>query len=150
MRRTVDAALDFGGRAGLAVAVVFVDDEFLRELHERFLGDPTPTDVITFDLDGGDTLAHPGDAVACEIYVSVDCARRVALRRKEPLERELALYLVHGALHLCGYDDHASADRRRMRAAEARVLKSLGHATRRAVRASSARMEQRRAASRRA
>lgn len=123
MRRIVDAALAYGGRAGLAVAAIFVDDEFLCALHERFLGDPSPTDVITFDLGASDAEA----GVACEIYVSVDCARRVARRRGEPIERELALYLVHGALHLCGFDDHARDDRRRMRAAEARVLKSLGY-----------------------
>lgn len=123
VRRIVDAALAFGGRAGLAVAVIFVDDAFLCALHERFLGDPSATDVITFDLGESDT----DDGVACEIYVSVDCARRVAQRRGEPVERELALYLAHGALHLCGFDDHERGDRRRMRAAEAHVLRALGY-----------------------
>ncbi|MFN0242705.1 MAG: rRNA maturation RNase YbeY [Planctomycetota bacterium] len=126
VRRIVSAALAHGGRGSLAVAVIFVDDEYLCALHERFLGDPSATDVITFDLGASDAE----DGVACEIYVSVDCARRVAHRRGEPVERELALYLVHGALHLCGFDDHERGDRRRMRAAEAHVLRALGYRAR--------------------
>jgi probable rRNA maturation factor len=117
----VEAALAFGGRAGIHLSVVLVDDARLCELHERFLGDPSPTDVIAFDL--GEDPYGP----AAEIYVSVDCALRVARERDESVARELALYLVHGTLHLCGFDDHDDEDRRAMRAAEARVLASLGY-----------------------
>jgi len=119
--RAVEAALEHGGRSGLEVEVLLVADATLTELHGRFLGDPTPTDVITFELGGG-------GGPEAEIYVSVDCARRVAAERGLEPARELALYLVHGALHLCGFDDHGAEDRSAMRAAEREVLERLGYA----------------------
>ena len=76
--------------------------------------------MISFDL------GEDGDGLAAEIYVSVDRARAVARDRGERVERELALYLVHGALHLCGFDDRSAKDRARMRAAESLVLEALG------------------------
>jgi probable rRNA maturation factor len=119
VRRAVEAALAHGGRPGLELSVVLVDDATLAELHERFLGDPAPTDVLAFDLgdDGGP---------AGEVVVSVDRARDLAAERGVGLDRELALYLVHGALHLCGHDDHDEAERAAMRRAEAAVLAGLG------------------------
>lgn len=122
----VEAALDHGGRAGLQVGVVFVDDATLCELHERWFDDPSPTDVISFDLAAGDGDPDPGGPQA-ELYVSLDCARRVAAELGGSPERELALYLVHGSLHLCGFDDHDPAQRARMRAAERAVLDGLGY-----------------------
>jgi probable rRNA maturation factor len=117
----VEAALNHGGRPGIGIEVVFVDDPTLTDLHQRALNDPTPTDVITFDL------GEDGGGPAGELYVSVDCARREAQRRDMPVARELALYLVHGALHLCGYDDHEDDERARMRVAEREVLAQLGY-----------------------
>ena len=122
VRRAVAAALELGGRPGTELSVVFVDDATLAELHARHLGDPTPTDVLSFDLGSG------GGGPEGELYVSVERAREVAGRRGQPVARELLLYVVHGVLHLCGHDDHDEEGRRRMRAAEARVLRSLGHA----------------------
>jgi probable rRNA maturation factor len=119
-RAAVEAALRHGGRWPAAVDVVFVDDETIGELHGRFLDDPTPTDVLSFDL--GD-----GDGPQAEVYVSVECARRVAAQRGAAVARELALYIVHGVLHLCGFDDREDAQRLEMRAAEAQVLAALGY-----------------------
>ena len=119
--RAVEAALADGGRPGLELSVVLVDDARLAELHGRFLDDPTPTDVMAFDL--GDEDGGP----AGEVYVSVERARALAAERGVGLDRELALYLVHGALHLCGHDDHAEEERAAMRRAEARVLAGLGY-----------------------
>jgi probable rRNA maturation factor len=114
-----EAALAHGGRAGVELGLVLVDDAALCALHERWMGDPSPTDVLSFDL--GAELGGP----AGEVYVSVDCARRVARERELDPVGELLLYVVHGVLHLCGYDDREPADRRRMRAAERKVLAHL-------------------------
>lgn len=121
VRAIVARALEHGGRAGVDLDVVFVSDEELAALHAEWLDDSTPTDVITFDL--GDE----GEGPVGEVYVSVDCARRVAPTRPVSVERELALYVVHGVLHLCGHDDVDPEERRRMRAAEAFVLDVLGY-----------------------
>ena len=120
-RAAVDAALAHGGRAGLAVEVVLLDDPSLAALHEQWLGDPSVTDVMAFDL--GDE----GEGPAAEVYASVDRARELAGQRGVDWGRELALYLVHGTLHLCGHDDHEDEERAAMRAAEAAVMEELGY-----------------------
>ncbi|MEM6571602.1 MAG: rRNA maturation RNase YbeY [Planctomycetota bacterium] len=123
-RRALAAALEHGGLPGLRVDLVFVDDAKLAELHGSFLGDPSTTDVITFDLrDGGVDVTGGADG---EIYVSVDRAREVAKERAIDVAGELALYVVHGALHLVGFDDRDPDDRARMRSAEAQVMGRLG------------------------
>ena len=110
-----------GGCPGGALSVALLTDRALARLHARYLGDPSRTDVITF---GGDA----GHALAGEICVSVDAAARRAGRDPGALSRELALYVVHGWLHLAGYDDRGPGPRRRMRRAEARAMRLLARA----------------------
>lgn len=120
VRRIVQGALEYGGRGEVGLSVALLSEPELCELHERFLGDPSPTDVISFDL--GEDEGPVG-----EICVSVDQALRVAAERGVRPQRELALYLVHGVLHLCGHDDHEDEERARMREAERAVLDRLGY-----------------------
>ncbi len=122
VRTVVEAALAHGGRPELEVAVVFVSDAELARLHATHLGDPSPTDVMAFDLGAA------GGGAAGELYVSVERARAEARLRDLPPERELALYVVHGCLHLCGHDDRRPRPRARMRVAERAVLTRLGFA----------------------
>jgi probable rRNA maturation factor len=122
VRGAVAAALAHGDRAGLKVDIMLIDDSALCELHERFLDDPSPTDVMAFDYTEGDGDAPDPQA---EIYVSVERARAVASARGVDTRAELLLYLVHGALHLCGFDDHEEGEREAMRAAEHAVLLNL-------------------------
>jgi probable rRNA maturation factor len=120
VRRILRAALAHGRRDGIALSVVFVGDAALSRLHGRWLGDASRTDVLSFDL--SDERSQAG-----ELFVSTTSARRVAAERGVAAQRELALYLVHGALHLCGYDDRAPRVRARMRRAETAVLRALGY-----------------------
>jgi probable rRNA maturation factor len=121
VRRAVRAAAAVGDREASWFTVVFVTDRELARMHRVWLADARPTDVITFDL--GDDLAGP----VGELYVSVDRARAVARERTTSPARELALYVVHGVLHLCGHDDRRAAARSRMRREERRVLAALGY-----------------------
>lgn len=115
VRRAVRAARAHGQRPELRVHVLLTDDAEIAGLHGQFLGDPTPTDVMSF----------PGED-ALDVVVSVECARREAARRGHPIRAEVALYLVHGVLHACGFDDRTAAQRARMRTAEHTVLAQLG------------------------
>ena len=99
------------------LSLVFLTDPALAQLHADYLEDPTVTDVITFE---GDPAAGTGG----EICVSVDAALRQVGPRRD-FSAELTLYLVHGWLHLAGYDDLQPAKKRRMRRAEARAMKLL-------------------------
>ena len=109
------AAKFLGGCPAGELSIVFLTDDALAQLHADFLNDPTPTDVITFEGDA--TMG-----VAGEVCVSADRAATYARRRHRDFTNELTLYLVHGWLHLAGYDDLEPAKKRRMRAAEGRAL----------------------------
>ncbi|MBL9200883.1 MAG: rRNA maturation RNase YbeY [Opitutaceae bacterium] len=101
------------------LSLVFLTDDALARLHADFLDDPSPTDVITFE---GDLLA----GTAGEICVSADMAAAAAKKHRHTFARELTLYLVHGWLHLAGYDDLEPRKKRAMRRAEARAMELLG------------------------
>lgn len=100
------------------LSIAFVDDTTIGQVHADFMDDPSPTDVITFPADT--SMESAG-----EIIVSVDHAVTRALELGERFSRELSLYLVHGWLHLAGYDDRSEADRLKMRAAEQEALALL-------------------------
>lgn len=93
------------------VAVLFVSDERMALLHWRFLNQSGPTDVITFQ--------HG------EIFVSAETARRHARTFGNSLAREVRLYIVHGLLHLHGFDDRSKADARKMKAAQEKILATV-------------------------
>lgn len=120
VRDAVLAALRHTRRRLTELSVVFVNDSQLTSLHTAWLQDETRTDVITFDLSSGRERMG-------ELYVSVPCAYRLARERGVAPARELALYVVHGVLHLCGHDDVRRAERARMRSAERAILRRLGY-----------------------
>lgn len=101
---------------GGSVSVAVVDDPTIHELNRRFLRHDYPTDVLSFLLE-----QSPG-CVEGEIIVSADTARERAAEFGCTPHEELLLYVVHGALHLLGYDDHTVRDRRVMRAKERECL----------------------------
>lgn len=90
--------------------VTLLSDAEIAVVHGEFLDDPTATDVITFD--------HG------EILISVETAARQALDlgQGQPVEREIALYLVHGLLHLAGWDDHQPEAAATMAQEQERIL----------------------------
>jgi probable rRNA maturation factor len=118
------------------LSIAFLTDPALAKIHGDFMDDPTATDVITFEGDVATGLAG-------EICVSADTAAKYvglslagrpgSARRRAPalqskFAAELTLYVVHGWLHLAGYDDLQPAKKRRMRAAEGRAMKLLREA----------------------
>lgn len=109
-----------GDRPIRSINIALVTDADMGQLHEEFMGDPSTTDVLTFDLRDGD-----GPELEGEIAVCVDVARRQARRWRAGVKEELLRYVIHGVLHLLGYDDDVPARRRRMRRAEDRVLARL-------------------------
>lgn len=105
------------------LSVVFMDEAEHSSLHYNFMEDKTPTDVITFPGD-------PAMNFAGEICVSVDYAHNSAQERDLSLARELTLYLVHGWLHLAGFDDKGEIERKKIREEETRLLTAIEKAER--------------------
>lgn len=101
------------------LSVVFVTDSEIQNVHAEFLGEDRPTDVLSFPLLTPDEApVVDRETVFGEVVVSAETALREAKNRRLPASREAALYVIHGTLHLVGFDDHSSPDRRRMRRAE--------------------------------
>lgn len=99
-------------RALPEISVALVSDRRIAELHQRFMHIAGPTDVLTF---------HHG-----EIVVSVETARANARRFRSTVEDEICLYIVHGFLHLLGFEDKTTRGARAMESAQKRVLRLVG------------------------
>lgn len=122
--RIVRAALRAEGVERAEIGVSLVDDRRIAAVHRRWLGVAGPTDVITFDLSAG--VGPRAAGLAGDLVVSTETARRMARAVGWTPHRELAYYVVHGLLHLAGYDDHSPADRRAMRSRERVVMRACG------------------------
>ena len=90
------------------VFVLLISDRRMAWLHRHFLGEVGPTDVMTFQYG--------------EIFISAQTARRHARRFGTSLARELRLYVVHGLLHLHGFDDRSEVDARKMKKVQKEIL----------------------------
>jgi probable rRNA maturation factor len=107
------------------VNVVIVDDPMIRRLNRRFRGQDKSTDVLSFSYLGDDGAPDGGDGVAGDVYVSHQTLSRDA-RRLGVEARDLSLRIVvHGLLHVIGYDHDTDADATRMERRERSVLKRV-------------------------
>lgn len=103
------------------VTLAFVDNPTIHRLNKQFLNHDEPTDVLSFPMSSPSARTLEG-----EIVVGVEVASAQAAERGHDVAAEMALYVVHGLLHLCGHDDHEPADIHRMRDCERKYLKQLG------------------------
>ncbi len=120
LARAVRIVLQQSGRTRGAVSVAVVNDPEIHRLNRLHLNHDYPTDVLSFLLDAED------NALEGEIIVSADTAIASAARFGWTPADELLLYVVHGALHLVGYDDLTPDAQQEMRRQEAAVLAEFG------------------------
>ncbi len=100
VREVVRTVLDGEGVADAEISVAFVDNPTIHTLNKRYLDHDEPTDVLSFPL------SEPGaKRLAGELVVGAEVAQAQAGERGHDVQQELALYVIHGLLHLCGYDD---------------------------------------------
>ena len=114
----------FGRRA--EISIMLVDDEHIRSLNVEYRGNDRPTDVLAFSqLEGKLADAEREPVAVGDVVVSVETAKRQAVERARPLADELDLLVVHGVLHLLGYDDETKAGATEMRQREQAILDVL-------------------------
>jgi probable rRNA maturation factor len=101
--------------------VAVVDGATIHDLNRRYLSHDYPTDVLSFVLDDED--GH----LEGEVVVSAETAVRVAAEVGWPSAAELLLYVIHGALHLVGFNDKSPLEAVEMQSAEARYLARFGY-----------------------
>ena len=109
---TVRHILQGEGQNNAAVTIVLVDDPYIRKLNHKYRQLNRATDVLSFNLN--DELESNSEELG-DVYISVDRAREQAYRYRISMENELHRLLIHGCLHLLGYDHKNSRDRKEMR-----------------------------------
>ncbi|MBV9126056.1 MAG: rRNA maturation RNase YbeY [Planctomycetes bacterium] len=119
MRQVARAVLEGEGIQEAEVSLAFVDNPTIHQLNKRFLEHDEPTDVLSFPLGEGKKLAG-------ELVIGAEVAREQAASRGHDVQAELALYVIHGLLHLCGHDDTTSTAVKEMRRRERHYLEELG------------------------
>jgi probable rRNA maturation factor len=109
------------------LSLVLVDEATMTTLHERYMGEPGPTDVLAFPMDELSDDASDGetdlvgDVVLCPVIAAAQ-----ALEAGHDTAAELRLLCTHGVLHLLGYDHHEPDEQREMFGLQARLLGSYG------------------------
>lgn len=119
-----DAVLQVEGRVGAEICVRVVDEDEARQANDRYRGIDRPTNVLSFavDREGMPEQLRPlGDILLCEPIVT-----REAAEQSKPVEDHWAHLVVHGVLHLLGYDHESEAEAREMESREIDVLERLG------------------------
>jgi len=119
-RRAVAVVLTGESVRSATISVAVVDDPTMRELNRRYLNHDYNTDVLSFLLEESDRQLDG------EIIVSAETAVMRAEEFAWSAGDELLLYVIHGTLHLTGYNDHSAAERGHMRRKEMQYLKELG------------------------
>ncbi len=106
------------------LSIVLTDDAQLHEMNRDYLGIDAPTDVLSFP--SAETDPQSGQAYLGDILISVPRAAEQAHAAGHPMEAEVQLLVVHGVLHLLGYDHARPREKSRMWSTQAAILESIG------------------------
>ncbi|MDP1949323.1 MAG: rRNA maturation RNase YbeY [Nitrospirota bacterium] len=121
--RQARAILSDVGEASAELGILFVGDQRMRSLNRQYRGKDRTTDVLAFAMR---EAPHSSSAVLGDVVIAVPTAVRQAKEGQRSLDEELTVLLVHGILHLCGYDhERSEKEARRMQRRERMILRSL-------------------------
>ncbi len=124
IKALAQAVLTAAGEAAAELSLEFVGDGRMRRLNRTYRRRDTTTDVLAFSMR---EASPPAAAVLGDVVISLPTAARQAAAHKHRLEQEVAVLLVHGVLHLCGYDHERSArDAERMSRKQRAIMRRLG------------------------
>ena len=124
LQHIVDAACAADAMDHCLLNIRFIDNKECCELHAQYFNDPTSTDVMSFP--DGTEDPETGRMLLGDLAVCVDTAWRIAAEDPAKASEECLLYILHGLLHLLGYDDHNSEDRSAMWTEQNRILGLIG------------------------
>lgn len=107
-----------------SVSLVFVNDESMRALNRKYRKIDRPTDCLTFPMrEGEDSQLNP--ELLGDVVISVDTAKRNAKSFGTDIKDEATLYIIHGILHLLGFNDTDRRERAKMKSLEENILRRL-------------------------
>lgn len=116
--------ISFEGQSCKEISIHFVSKKEICDLHGQYFNDPSPTDCISFPLDEEEDEDN-GYRILGDVFVCPEVAIEYAATHQTDPYEETSLYVVHGLLHLLGYDDIEDDDEAEMRAAEKRHFAHL-------------------------
>ena len=123
LARLARAILSDVGEASAELGILFVGDQRMRGLNRRYRGKDRTTDVLAFPMRG---VPHSSSHLLGDVVIAVPTAARQAKQGQRSLDEELTVLLVHGILHLCGYDhERSETEARRMHRRERMILRSI-------------------------
>ena len=117
IRDLIDLVLSTNKHQSATVSIIITDDNTLRKMKKKYFNQDLYTDVIAFNIDE--------DPFEGEIYISHDRVKENASKYKQSFHRELKRVLIHGTLHLCGYDDQTSKEKSIMTSMEENYLEQF-------------------------
>src|SRR5579884_2079148 len=121
MRQVARTVLEGEQVRDYEISLAFVDNPTIHTLNKRYLEHDEPTDVLSFPLSEANSAKLAG-----ELVIGAEVGKAQAETRGHNVQAELALYVIHGLLHLCGLDDHTERGAQEMRARERHYLQTLG------------------------
>lgn len=124
IRRRCERALRVLDQTDVVVSVLLCDDAFIHELNTTYRGVDRPTDVLSFAMNEGETISGDSKLLG-DIIISVDTAIKQAPSLGHNVTEEVTSLLVHGLLHLLGYDHQTIPDEQEMTKMTAYVLDSI-------------------------
>ena len=124
--KLIDYMIKFEKLDNLIFNVIIVDNEYIHKLNRDYRNIDRPTDVITFALEDNGKIELEGGRVLGDIYISIDKAKEQAKEYNHSLKRELSFLMVHGFLHLLGYDHMNEEDEKVMFGKQKEVLDDYG------------------------
>ena len=123
-RKVARKALEVESYKEAQVSILFCEDAYIKRLNRKYRGVDAPTDVLAFSMhEGKFSKVHP--EVLGDVVISLETASRQAKRFRHSLNKETILLVIHGILHLLGYDHLKKKDKELMRRKEKQILKSL-------------------------
>jgi probable rRNA maturation factor len=126
LRRIAASVLAVESVPAAEIGVLVTDDEDVRRLNREYAGEDEATDVLAFSLREGEEFVSPDGVVRLgEVIISYPTASRQAAAAGRLVDEEMARLLLHGILHLLGYDHAEPEEERLMRGREAELLASL-------------------------
>lgn len=114
-RELISKVMNDLGKPEFKINIISLEDEALREMKKEYFQQDVYTDIISFTIDEEPVLEG-------ELYISPERIRQNAEKFKQSVTREFARIFIHGACHLCGYDDITQEEREEMTALEDRFL----------------------------
>ena len=112
------------GLDAVELSLVLCDDQFIWRLNRDYRGKDKPTDVLSFAQREGE-IAFADDPVLGDVIISIDTAAKQAVSRGHGLFQEIKVLLVHGILHLLGYDHEQDDEAEIMEAKERQILSKI-------------------------